>query len=138
MRASVRRRILKTRGRPAGRPRHCIVSRHVSGYSNRSILPIAKAVKQTIELLQLSVSNKQARSHSTNEAAKRLSRFQAKPSEATNAASNQKGQTAYELIFFIDISLLGVGRSRRYCNTGPTRGEVGASSCIFSQFQKSV
>ena len=31
-----------------------------------------------------------------------------------------------------------VGRSRKYCNTGPTRGEVGASSCIFSQLQKWV
>ena len=31
-----------------------------------------------------------------------------------------------------------VGRSRKYCNTGPTRGEVGASSCIFSRFQKSI
>ena len=40
--------------------------------------------------------------------------------------------------FVFDYSLVGVGRSRRYCNTGPTRGEVGASSCIFSQFQKSV
>lgn len=38
----------------------------------------------------------------------------------------------------VDFSRVGVGRSRRYCNTGPTRGEVGASSCIFSQFQKSV
>ena len=32
----------------------------------------------------------------------------------------------------------GVGRSWRYCNTRPTRGKVGASPCIFSQFQKSV
>ena len=41
------------------------------------------------------------------------------------------------IIFYL-ISPRGVGRSRRYCNTGPTRGEVGASPWIFSQFQKSV
>ena len=32
----------------------------------------------------------------------------------------------------------GVGQSWRYCKTRPTRGEVGASSCSFPWFQKSV
>ena len=49
----------------------------------------------------------------------------------------EKVERMFQLLVF-DYSLVGVGRSRRYCNTGPTRGEVGASSCIFSQFQKSV
>ena len=45
----------------------------------------------------------------------------------------------HELCFYFQYySPRGVGRSRRYCNTGPTRGEVGASSCIFPQCQKSV
>ena len=58
---------------------YCITSRHVSVYSNRSILPIAKAVKQTIELLQLSVSNKRDKREAiqrSNEALKSV------PSEA--------------------------------------------------------
>ena len=32
----------------------------------------------------------------------------------------------------------GVGRSRRYCNTGSTRGKGGASPWLFAEFQKSV
>ena len=51
--------------------------------------------------------------------------------------TREKVEKVFQLFGF-DYSLVGVGRSRRYCNTGPTRGEVGASSCIFSQFQKSV
>ena len=45
---------------------------------------------------------------------------------------------AIHLFLIYNFSPRGVGRSRRYCNTGPTRGEVGASPRIFSQVQKSV
>ena len=41
-------------------------------------------------------------------------------------------------IGFVYIYPRVVGRSRRYCNTWPTRGKAGASSWVNSQFQKSV
>ena len=39
---------------------------------------------------------------------------------------------------FVINSPRGVGRSRRYCNTRPTRGSGGVNSRATTQFQKSV
>jgi hypothetical protein len=53
-------------------------------------------------------------------------------------SERRKGVRREGITFVLFLPLGGVGRAWRYCKSRPTRGEVGASSCIFSSIQKSV